>query len=349
MRETGKELRVSENFWFDYQHVKDHGCLFNFIVGERGNGKTYGFKKTALNEYFKTGKKFMYIRRYDVELTKSGASFFRDIGKEYPDYTFEFKTGKNGANFFCRNDSGHVSHIGYASAVTTGSKDKSISYDDVGMMCFDEFIAEKGPGGYIRDEVRKFLNLYETVARMRDVPIYFLANALTAYNPYFEFFNVTLPYNKTYSKKGDIYIEVTESKKYRKAKKESRFGKIIEGTEFAEFAIDNKFYLDSTAFVCRKTANCKPYHTIYYQGSAYGLWWDVRECRMFLSRDTDPSCKFSSALTAEDHSPNRFYYKNGKSVPWLFQMIKAYENGYLFFETQAVKSKGMEIIKFIRG
>lgn len=340
---------MSEQFWFDYQHVKDHNCLFNFIVGERGNGKTYGFKKMALAEYFKTGGKFLYIRRYDVELNKSGASFFRDIGKEYPDFEFEFKAGKAGSNFYYKNEAGVKHHIGYGAAVTTGSKDKSISYDDVVMICFDEFITEKGLGGYVTDEVRKFLNLYETVARMRDIPIYFLANALTAHNPYFEFFNVTLPYNKTYSKKGDIYIEVTESKAYRKAKKESRFGKLIEGTDFAEFAIDNKFYLDTNAFVQKKTANCKPFHTIYYQGNSYGLWWDNREGKMFLSKDTDPSCKFSSALTAEDHSPNRFYFKNGKSVPWLLRMIQAYENGYLFFETQAVKSKGMEIIKFIRG
>lgn len=342
-------------FWFDYQHVLDHGCLFNFIVGERGNGKTYGFKKLGFKNYLKTGKKFMYVRRYEKELNKAGASFATDIKKEFTNYEFDYTYGDKGSHFFATNmlmekENRKKEHIGYGMTLSTGSYDKSVSFEDVDLIAVDEFIiAESGNRRYLRDEVNAFLNLYETVARMRDVPVFFLANAITAINPYFEFFNISLPYNKTWAKKGDIYIEVTDSADYREAKRKTRFGAIIEGTDFARSSIDNKFVLDNESFIMKKTDACKPFHTIHYNGKSYGIWWDMKNGKMFLSLDTDSSVKFQSALTADDHQPNRFYYKSGKKIPWLGRMLTAYENGYLYFESQSVKGAGLEIIKFIRG
>ena len=64
-----------------YWNIKNslsHNCLFNFIVGDRGVGKTYGCKKWAIEDFLKTGAQFIYLRRYQTELKRTN-KFFDDI------------------------------------------------------------------------------------------------------------------------------------------------------------------------------------------------------------------------------------------------------------------------------
>ena len=37
--------------WYDYSKVLSYNAMFNFIIGERGVGKTYGAKKYAINRF----------------------------------------------------------------------------------------------------------------------------------------------------------------------------------------------------------------------------------------------------------------------------------------------------------
>lgn len=48
---------------------------------------------------------------------------------------------------------------------------------------------------YLKNEVFTFLNLLETIGRMRDIRVFMLANSVTITNPYFLFFDIKLPYN----------------------------------------------------------------------------------------------------------------------------------------------------------
>ena len=64
-----------------YWNIKNslsHNCLFNFIVGDRGVGKTYGCKKWAIEDFLKTGAQFIYLRRYQTEFKRTN-KFFDDI------------------------------------------------------------------------------------------------------------------------------------------------------------------------------------------------------------------------------------------------------------------------------
>ena len=72
--------------YYDYNNLFSHNALFNFIIGERGVGKTYGIMKKAIKDFIKTmndkveydesGNKisgpsqFVYLRRYKTELKK---------------------------------------------------------------------------------------------------------------------------------------------------------------------------------------------------------------------------------------------------------------------------------------
>lgn len=61
---------------------------------------------------------------------------------------------------------------GYACSLTSAQSLKSVNFNRVKNIIFDEFIAEDGR--YLSNEVHKFLSLIETIARMRDVRIFML-------------------------------------------------------------------------------------------------------------------------------------------------------------------------------
>lgn len=333
--------------FYDYNKCINKNCLFNFIVGERGNGKTYGYKKIALENYFKRKEKFCYIRRTDTELSKAAKTFFEDIGKEYPEYEFKTRTGKDGTFFYIKHgEKEPLELIGFGVSVNVGTKDKSVSYEGVTTICFDEFMGVK----YLKDEVNSFLNLYETIARLKDIPVYFLSNAMSISNPYFDYFEVRLPYGKkryTVSKDQLIYLEICYSEEYRKVKSETRFGQLIKDTDYGHHAIENEFFLDTNSFIKKKNGSSKPILNIAFNSKTYGLWFDRRSGECTLSDDLGSNVP-EAAITDDDHKPNRFYVKRGRKIAWLNLMINAYEAGFLYFENQRIKRIGAEILRIIR-
>ena len=58
------------SMWWDLKNTLSYNALFNFVVGSRGCGKTYGFKKWAAEDFIKNGNQFIYIRRYKTEMNK---------------------------------------------------------------------------------------------------------------------------------------------------------------------------------------------------------------------------------------------------------------------------------------
>ena len=66
--------------WFDINKVLSYNAMLNFVVGYRGVGKTYGAKVWAVNHFFKTGMKFIYLRRFKEEVNGDDLkTFFTQI------------------------------------------------------------------------------------------------------------------------------------------------------------------------------------------------------------------------------------------------------------------------------
>ena len=76
---------------------------------------------------------------------------------------------------------------GYGFAISNAVVLKSSTFPLVDKIIFDEFIIDKGNITYLSNEVDKFLETYETIARMRNVKVYFLGNAISIANPYFDY------------------------------------------------------------------------------------------------------------------------------------------------------------------
>lgn len=326
-------------FW-DIKEPLSYNCLFNFIVGNRGGGKTYGFKRWAIEDFIKTGRQFVYVRRYKTELQEF-SKYFDDIraNGEFPDHELVIKGKKaliDGAE------------AGYAIALTTGVTKKSTSMPNVNKLCFDEFMLERGNYHYLSDEVDKFLGLYDSIFRMRDGICFFLSNAITVTNPYFVYFSLDVPRNKKKIRaKDDILVQLVEDSEFIEARSATRFGRLISGTTYGEYAIDNEFMNDSDTFIEKRSPGSKYFCTLHYEEIPYGIWFDANAGIMYMTRQADINYPVQFAASNRDHRPNIILLRNRRNRH-LMMVWNAYEYGILRFDNINTKNKFMEIYRASR-
>ena len=184
------------NIFYDYQKVLTYNAILYLIIGERGVGKTYGFKKFVIKRFLKTGKQFVYMRRYESDLEESVGSnsdqkFFEKIKNEFPEHTFKISKGKKVRKLFIDDKI-----CGYALPLSASDSLKSSSYEGVDIICYDEFMLKEGSNQhYLKNEPEVILDIIETIGRLRDIRVFCLGNAISTTCPLMNYFDLTLPYN----------------------------------------------------------------------------------------------------------------------------------------------------------
>ena len=271
---------MEESIYYNYNRIVSYGSLLNMLIGERGVGKTFGASELVTNSFIKKRRQFVYLRRYKSELAKSSKKFFSALIKEnkFPDHQLEVK----GSTYYIDDEV-----AGYSMTLSTAQQLKGTNYDQVYYIIFDEFLIEEGQGHYLKNEVFSFLGLIETIARMREIKVFMLANAVSEINPYFLFFNLSLPYNNDIKlfKDGLILLQYMKNEKYRQAKKETKFGKLISGTDYEDYSVNNKFYDENKNFIEKKSGNAKFSFSFIYKGNILGVWIDYDNSKMYISND----------------------------------------------------------------
>lgn len=101
---------------------------------------------------------------------------------------------------------------------------------------------------YLKDEVFKFLELYSTIARDKDIPVYFIGNNIQLYNPYFIYFDLKPPATGI-KKWHDMAVEIWQNEDLEIEKSKSRFGKIISHTAYGDYSIKNNSFQTNTNLI----------------------------------------------------------------------------------------------------
>lgn len=331
---------MNNDIWYSYHNVLSRNAILNFIIGERGVGKSYGIKKYVIKRFLKYGKQFIYLRRYATELDESikDNEFFKDICKD---------ECLKGHTYKIRGDKIYIDDkiCGYAIPLTKASIYKSVPFPYVETIIFDEFLIDNTTYRYLKDEPEKVLDLYETVSRLREnVRIFFLGNSISIVNPYFDYFNISMPYNSDIKvfKEGLILVNYIMNEKYRKVKEQSKFGKLIKDTKYGDYAINNQFLKDNNNFIRKKSTSSKFFFNIKVNGHIYGVWLDYNTPDMYISKSFNLNHKLLLTFDFNDHSENTILIKS-RSV-YFQNLINHYEKGYLFFENQNIKSDITNII-----
>lgn len=331
--------------WYDKQQLLSYNKIFNFVLSNRGGGKTFHFTRWAIDDFLKNKKECVWVRRYQTEIDEMNLNekFFDAVREYYPETEFKI----NG-NTGLINGEVAIHFI----ALSTSRQLKSNNFPRVNKIVFDEFIIDKGRVSYLKNEVEVFLDLFETVDRMRDTTrAILLANSVSVVNPYFTFFRVRPNPQKRFNVyPTGICIEFFTDKEFVAAKKQTRFGKLINGTRYADFAIDNKWLNDNETFIEQKPKNGSTFMMgLKYQGQMFGFWVNYNKGYIYVNRQYDPSWNCLYALTKEDHEPNLLLIKNLRDSRHMQMVMYAYQNSLLRFEDMEVKSIMYEILGlFIR-
>lgn len=294
-----------------------------------------------LINFWKNGEEFAYIRRYKPELTEAVPKFFSALNanNEFEGHNLYNK----GYTFKCDEQT-----CGYALKLSTAQDLKSSNFNKVKTIIFDEFIIEEGQKKYyLKNEVFTFLNLIETIARLRDVRVFLLANAVTITNPYFLYFDLSLPYNndiKTF-KNGLILVQYMQNNEYREVKKKSRFGQLVEGTDFADYSINNKFIQDNNNFIEKKQGTAKYSFAFIYKSQKFGVWTDFKFGKIYISNDYDKNSPYVFSCSLENHTDNTMFLKTAKRYNAWKRLIENFELGNVRFENQKIKNLCMDLFK----
>ncbi len=335
--------KIDKSIFYDFNKMLSYNALLNFVIGERGVGKSYGAKKYVANRFIKKHKQFVYIRRYKTELKQAM------MKKNTPIFFDQIKDDEVMKNHKFTNSLDTISIdgkiCGFAIPLSIANILKSSTYENVDTIIFDEFIIDKGNYHYLQNEVIALLDVIETVGRLRDIKVIFLGNAISITNPYFSFFNLTLPYNSEFKlfKDGLILVNYIKNMAYREVKKNTRFGKLIEDTEYGKYAIDNQMLRDSKSFIRKKSKSCKFYFILLLNGKHFGIWCDYQEGMMYISNDYDPNCPVIFSISPDDHNEQTLLIRT-RSSPFIKSVIEHYRLARLCFENQQIKNTVMEYL-----
>lgn len=180
--------------YYRLDRILKEKAVYNMIIGERSNGKSFSVLEYGLKKFLATGETMAYIRRWDEDIRgKRGASICAAIAHELDIYEmtegeFDSITYWNTRWYLSTHDERGKAikaetPFMYGFSLSTMEHDKSASFPDVTTILFDEFLTRSG---YLPDEFVLFMNTLSTIIRHRDnVEIFMLGNTVNKSCPYF--------------------------------------------------------------------------------------------------------------------------------------------------------------------
>jgi hypothetical protein len=262
--------------YYSFSAILSRNAVYNFVIGARGLGKTYGAKKKAIQDYLRKGDQFIYLRRYSTELKSALPTLFADIAHEFPNVTFKVQGGE----LHVKRGEGKEFKwelMGYGVALSKAQQKKSVSYPNVKTIIFDEFIIDRGAIHYMPEEAKAFNDFYSTVDRWKDkTRVLFLANSVSIMNPYFIEYDIRPKNDEQWIVKGDGFLccHLAPSAEFATGVYQTRFGSFIAGTEYADYSVNSEFSDNNDSMIEPKNPNAKYYVTLETKNGTFAIWID---------------------------------------------------------------------------
>lgn len=321
--------------YWNIHEVLPYQRNFMLINGERSIGKTYTTQKWVMEKCLKRDSQFVYIVRTQDEKNHGvfENAYKKVMMEQFPDHDLAWD------NEVLTID-GAIK--GWCLALSESQKIKKRSFPLVDYMIFDEYMIEKNSvTKYVKGfgEPDLLLSIYHTIDRDEDrVKVFMLGNNTTFFNPY----HIHKAFNVKQIKKGGIWAgknvlyqwaQATDDVKKKKAK--SKFGAMIEGTEYGDFANDGKYIEDDESFIAVHPGTARYSFTIIVDGIHFGIYSGLEEGKIYVSDKADIKHPIKYALTLDDQSENVLITKvKNAHIKWFSQAIKL---GLLRYESMLIK------------
>ena len=246
--------------WVDWPRVIARGFPFNFCIGARGIGKTYGLLQQAQADDWR----YIYLRRTDTELDLSASKEANPFRKLNSDHGWDIEIKGHGKlRTIERGDPAET--VGYASALSTFGNFRGMDFSHIGQIIFDEFIPSP-QARPIKDEGPALMQLYETVNRNRElegiepVRMFLLANALSLASPILSYLDLISPI-ETMVRKGreewsddarGVFIYLPHASEVSAEKRDTALYKLVSDEGLIRQNLSNEFVSDSMYNVRRE-------------------------------------------------------------------------------------------------
>lgn len=245
-----------DNGYLNINQILSYGVPFNFIVGGRGTGKTYGTLKTAYIE----NKRFILMRRTQAQcdlINKPEFNPFKALNNDTGSNAVVKSISKYNAKIVEETEEDERL-LGYTCALSTIANMRGFDASDVELLIYDEFIPEKHERA-IKNEGSAFLNAYETINRNREIKgekplqVLCLANAFNIANPIFLELGLVGRCEKMKNAEQEIFIDkergvcvvLLQKSKISKAKADTALYRLSSGS-YADMALANDFVYNNS-------------------------------------------------------------------------------------------------------
>lgn len=332
--------------YYNFDKICSYNATFNVVSGGRGIGKTYGAKRRAINKGVRKGEQFIYLRRYKSEL-KSRHSFFADIEHEYPklDFRIHGMLAQYAPKSTRDEEKREWVTIGYFVALSTSQANKSIAYPRVTTIIFDEFILEDGSLHYISNETTVFINFYSTVDRYQDkTTVFFISNSVSIMNPYFLSWDIRPDEENeiVIKENGFIVAHFPDSENFKNSVFETTFGKFIQNTEYAEYAVNNKFSDNTDNLINSKNSQAKCQYIIETNNGRFSVWYDSFTAEYYVQEKLPKDARIFTIVPDKMDTDKVFMTFNDLPMQ---QLRTAFRTARVMFDRPSTRNTFVEIFK----
>lgn len=320
-------MEVDSKLFFNVaRDILPEHTLINMIVGTRGVGKTSAAKLEALQHYEKTGRRTVWVRRYSKELDKIIPSFMGGVAelrnpdgsKGIPNPDRYKITKKALVDVETEGKPQVITFI----PLTTALYMKSADFSQYDYMVFDEFLIPVGSVRYIKNEVFLFLELINSIVRLRDnFTVLCLANHISNFNPYYEYFNLAVEDNTDRIRRPEFTFLFLRNKAYIQEAKKTRLAKAVQGTSYLDYAYGMEVGVKSRNIVKAKTGKLTQLCNISHHYKHYTVYYSSIDQCVYVSS-----------------------YGNNTAIPTIFTCVGEGADGELYWRGE----DAIHIITFLR-
>ena len=264
---------IGEDGHYSYREVLGYGAKWNFVLGDRGRGKSYGAKKLLLG----SEGTFMSLYRNVADLELAVHDWLEPMFREgYQPEQFEWENvGKTGGVNLLMN--GLVK--GYFRCLTQVNHIKQEWFpDDLNWMFFDEFIpmVYRKLGGVGMSEGECLRVIYKTIDHdtahsresrgLKPLRVILVANPFTWDNPILGYFHVLPNKPGIYRVGPDIVCEMLEPFEKKEQGKQTIDDFLGDGVNRTQG------WMDEDAFICKFPKGITPELSVRVDDRYYGFY-----------------------------------------------------------------------------
>lgn len=279
----------SVNLFYDKSDFKiGNNKYFMYLCeGQRGRGKTTFWLNECVKHYEETGKRFVYLRRSEVELKLAlKMGLFNGVKSAHKEFAEKYPIEEEKAGNIILKDKDCNEHkVGYYMDLNNV---KGISIEDCDVVLFDEFVAQKrsaykgGESGLHEPDL--LFRLLETIFRRRKFHVVMLGNKDTPSNPYVEYFRIPFGSTLYKDKSRGIFYEYDYSEDTAKDKEQTTLGVITKGTSYNDYSMGLKSLNEiDESLIEEKPSHAELIYNIKIFGQVLTIWAENNSAILYVS------------------------------------------------------------------